>query len=156
MIQQSNLTPSQALTKIQQFCAYQERSHFETKNKLYSFGLKANDVEKIIATLIEENYLNEERFAILFAGGKFRIKQWGKVKIKYELQNHKVSSYNIKKALQQISDADYWQTIQKVGKKYYSTIKATPIVKKHKTKIYLQQKGFELDIINSFIKELNN
>ena len=68
------LTKEQALPKVRQYCTYQERSHSEVKEKLYSFGLYKKDVEQLISNLIEENYLNEERFAIVFAGGRFRIK----------------------------------------------------------------------------------
>ena len=150
-----NLTPQQALQKIKQYCAYQERSHFETKNKLFEFGLKSNEVDNIIATLIEENFLNEERFATLFAGGKFRIKHWGKVKIKYELQQHKVSAYNIKKALLQIDEDQYLQTLKKICKKYYTTLKGKQIERNFKAKNYLQQKGFELNLINDVIKNLS-
>ncbi len=60
--------PQQALQKLKHYCGYQERSHAEVKEKLYSFGLYKNDVETIISQLIEEDYLNEERFAKLFAG----------------------------------------------------------------------------------------
>ena len=80
------MTPGQALPKIKQYCAYQERSHSEIKDKLYGFGLRKNEVEEILATLIEENYCNEERFAEQFAGGKFRMKQWGRIKIRRALQ----------------------------------------------------------------------
>lgn len=149
-----NLTPQQALQKIKQYCAYQERSHFETRNKLFEYGLKPIEVDKIIAILIEENFLNEERFATLFAGGKFRIKHWGKVKIKYELQQHKVSIYNIKKALQQIDEDEYLQMLEKICKKYYATLKGKQIEKNYKTKTYLQQKGFELDLINQTLKKI--
>ena len=76
----------QALQKLRHYCAYQERCHAEVKEKLYSFGLRKQMVEESIAQLIEEDYLNEERFAIQFAGGKFRMKQWGRVKIKHELK----------------------------------------------------------------------
>ena len=85
MLSAQRLTPNQALPKIKQYCAYQERSHSEVKDKLYNYGISKNDIDDILSKLIEDNYLNEERFAIHFAGGKFRIKQWGKVKIKYQL-----------------------------------------------------------------------
>ncbi len=150
-----NLTPEQALQKIKQYCAYQERSHFETRNKLFEYGLKSIEVDNIITTLIEENFLNEERFATLFAGGKFRIKNWGKVKIKYELQQHKVSIYNIKKALQQIDEDEYLLVLEKICKKYYAALKGKQIEKNYKTKSYLQQKGFELNLINEILKNLS-
>ena len=90
------LTKQEALQKAKHYCAYQERCHSEVKEKLYGFGLWKNDVEDLLSTLIEEDYLNEERFAIQFAGGRFRMKQWGRVKIKYELKQKKVSDYLIK------------------------------------------------------------
>src|SRR5690606_33190020 len=95
-------TFEQALQKIKQYCAYQERCHSEVRDKLYSFGLRQSEVEEMITLLIVENYLNEERFAIHFAGGKFRMKQWGKHKIKQALKLRKVSDYCINKALKDI------------------------------------------------------
>ena len=112
-----NFTPQQSIPKIKQYCAYQERCHAEVRDKLYSFGLYKKDAEFIISQLISENYLNEERFAILYAGGKFRIKQWGRVKIKHALRQKQVSEYSIKKALKEISESDYKKTLQKGGNK---------------------------------------
>jgi regulatory protein len=88
-----NIGTEKAWQKIKHYCAYQERSHAEAREKLYSFGLYRQEVETLLSQLIEENYLNEERFAVAFAGGKFRMKQWGKTKIKYELQQKRVSAY---------------------------------------------------------------
>ena len=95
------LTKEQALQKLKHYCAYQERCHSEVKEKLFSLGIWKKDHDEIVATLIEESYLNEERFAIAFASGRFQIKQWGRVKIKYELKQKQVSEYSIKKALKQ-------------------------------------------------------
>src|ERR1700744_5902304 len=109
------LTKEQALPKARQYCAYQERCHSEVKEKLYSLGLYKKEVEELLASLIEENFLNEERFAIVFAGGRFRIKHWGKVKIRHELKQKQVSEYCIKKALQEINTEDYRQTLYKLA-----------------------------------------
>ena len=73
-MERKNIGTEKALQKIKHFCSYQERSHQEVKEKLYSFGLYKADVELLLSQMIEENYLNEERFAIAFAGGRFRIK----------------------------------------------------------------------------------
>ncbi|HTN38810.1 MAG TPA: hypothetical protein VL053_17135, partial [Arachidicoccus sp.] len=78
-------TVEQATQKIRAYCAYQERNHYEVKQKLYSYGLFSTDVEVILTGLIVDGYLNEERFARQFAGGKFRMKGWGKMKIIQEL-----------------------------------------------------------------------
>ena len=151
------LTPDQALQKIKSFCAYQERCHLEVKQKLYSFGLYKNDVEKIIAQLIDENFLNEERFAIAFAGGKFRINQWGKVKIKYELQQKGISNYCISLALRNIDEEDYSITINKLTKAKWISLKSEQyIVREHKTKNYLIQKGYEHSLIEAAIKQLKS
>src|SRR6187551_3337802 len=116
-------TPQQALPKIKQYCAYQERCHSEAREKLYSFGLNKNEVDDLISKLIEENYLNEERFAIQFAGGKFRVKQWGKIKIKYQLKQKQVSDYCIKKGLAAINHEDYINTLSKLAGLKLKTIK---------------------------------
>ena len=93
------LTPEQAYAKIRQFCAFQERSHQEVKMKLSGYGISWTDANLLLSKLIEENFLNEERFAAAFVGGKFRIKQWGRKKIEMELKKRQVSSYSISKAL---------------------------------------------------------
>jgi regulatory protein len=138
------LTPEQALQKLKQFCAYQERCHQEVTEKLYELGIWKKDQDAILATLIEENYLNEERFAIQYAGGKFRIKQWGRVKIRYELRQRKVSEYCIKKALKQIAEDDYLATLEKLADQKFASLRGQqPLLRKKKTMDYLIGRGFE-------------
>jgi regulatory protein len=155
MIQKKYFTKEQALQKAKHYCAYQERSHAEVKEKLYSFGLYKTEVEEALSLLIEENYLNEERFAIAFAGGKFRIKQWGKVKIKYELKQKHVSDYCIKKALQQIDETDYLKTLQQLFNTKLKTLKSEKniFIKKRKLQDYLMQKGFESNLISQLLNK---
>jgi regulatory protein len=143
----------EALQKAKQYCAYQERSHSEVKEKLYSFGLHKKDVDELLSELISENYLNEERFAIQFAGGKFRIKQWGRVKIKYALKQKQVSEYCIKKALAGIDEKDYGKTLEKLLEQKLKTLKAEKniFIKKRKLQDHLMQKGFETDLIRNLI-----
>lgn len=154
MIQKKYLTKEQALQKAKYYCDYQERCHAEVKEKLYSLGLWKKDVEQIISQLIEENYLNEERYAIAFAGGKFRMKQWGRVKIKYELVQKKISPYCIKKALKEIDEADYEKAFLKLAEEKWVSLKSEKniFIKKRKTQDYLMQKGFEHEMINVFFK----
>jgi len=116
------LSKEQAFQKIRHFCAYQERCHQEVKEKLYSFGLHKQETEDLVSQLIEENYLDEERFAYQFAGGKFRMKQWGRKKIEYELRKRQVSSYCIGKALAQITEADYRESLEKLAAEKYKTV----------------------------------
>ncbi|HRE62235.1 MAG TPA: regulatory protein RecX [Ferruginibacter sp.] len=141
-----------AWQKIKHYCAYQERSHAEVREKLYSFGLYKQEVETLLVQLIEENYLNEERFAIAFAGGKFRMKQWGRVKIKFELQQKAVSAYCIKKALAGIDENEYLATLQKLAKGKLATLKSEKniFIKKTKLRNYLMQKGYEPSMIMEF------
>jgi regulatory protein len=146
------LTKEQALQKLKHYCAYQERCHSEAKEKLFSLGIWKKDHDEIIATLIEENYLNEERFAIAFVSGKFRIKHWGKVKIKYELKQKQVSEYSIKKALKQIDEDEYIATFKKLAKEKYASLKAEQyLIRKKKTMDYLIGKGYEMELVRGAI-----
>ena len=147
------LTKEEAFQKLKHYCAYQERCHNEVKEKLYNFGIWKKEQDEIIATLIEENYLNEERFAIAFAGGRFRIKKWGRTKIKYELKQKQVSDYCIKKAVKQIDETDYLEGLNKLVKEKMAALKNDqPIIRKKKTITYLQQKGYEYELILSCIE----
>jgi regulatory protein len=150
-------TAEHAYPKIKQYCSYQERSHAEVKDKLYGFGLHKTDVEELISKLIEENYLNEERYAQGFTGGHFRTKQWGRVKIKYELRQKKVSDYNIQKALASIEEADYLKTLKKLAETKWKSIKGPGInvyTRVAKTTAYLLQKGYEPVYIKRIIAEI--
>ena len=147
----------QALQKLRHFCGYQERSHDEVKQKLYSLGLYKDEIESAISVLIEGNYLNEERYAIAFAGGKFRMKQWGKVKIGYELKSKKVSAYNIKLALKSIEEIDYLNTLQALTQKKWESIALEDeklFVKKSKITTYLLQRGFEKQLVAEAIASI--
>lgn len=146
----------QALQKAKHYCGYQERCHSEVKEKLYSLGLYKREVEECLAQLIEENYLNEERFARQFAGGKFRMKQWGRIKIMYELKQKQVSDYCIKKGLKEIEEADYEKVLQKLALEKWSTVKTEPnvFIKLRKTQDYLLQKGYEHSLVKQTLQTL--
>ncbi|MGN6492534.1 MAG: regulatory protein RecX [Agriterribacter sp.] len=149
MMQNQYVTKEQALQKLKHYCAYQERSHLEVKEKLYSLGQRKQEVDMVIAQLIEEGYLNEERFAIQFAGGKFRMKQWGRKKIMQGLKEKQVSPYCIKKALAQIDDEEYMETLNKQASKKWQSLKGEKniFIKKRKLQDYLLQKGFEYELV---------
>jgi regulatory protein len=151
-----NIGTEVAFRKIKHYCAYQERSHAEVKQKLYGYGLYKNEVDLLLSNLIEENYLNEERFAIAFAGGKFRIKQWGKTKIKYGLSQKQVSAYCIKKALASIAEEDYEKTLQKLAQEKLKTLQSEKNIfaKKSKLQNYLMGKGYEFAIVAKIVNEL--
>lgn len=143
------------LEKLKHFCAYQERSHRDVRTKLLELEIYGDDLEQYLSELIQENFLNEERFAIAYAGGKFRIKQWGRNKIKYGLKQHQVSDYCIQKALREIDDQDYMDCFRREAHKKLAQLEKerSVIAKKTKLKNYLQQKGFEAEFIYTFIQQ---
>ena len=129
----------------------------EVKEKLYSFGLRKQVVEESISQLIEEDYLNEERFAIQFAGGKFRMKHWGRVKIKHALQQKQVSTYCVNKAMKEINEADYGKTLHKLAEQKWNSVTGEGVnlfVKMSKTSDYLLQKGYEPELVRGVIAGL--
>ena len=139
-----------ALPGIKQYCAYQERCHAEVREKLRSYALSDEKAEEILAQLIEENYLNEERFAIQFAGSKFRMKNWGKVKIKHALKQRQVNEYCIGKAMKAIDENEYLRTFNKLAAQKINILKAEQnlLVKKKKVQDYLLQKGYEYEMVS--------
>jgi len=143
------------LQKLRHFCAYQERSHADVEQKLWDLKVRKSEHGELIATLIEEDYLNEERFARAFVGGKFRMKDWGRKKIIYALKENKVSEYNIKKAMKEINEGDYLKTLNGLAEKKYALLKGEQyLVRKKKTMDYLLQKGYESDLVNDALKNL--
>ena len=152
-MQIKNIGIEEAAKKIKTFCAYQERNHKEVKNKLYEFGLYSHQVEELISIMISEDFLNEERYAKAYARGKFRIKQWGKVKIVYNLKLKGVSSYCIKKGLQEIDEDDYLSVAKKLFLEKYKTLGKRSAAKDIKVKNFLMQRGFESSLIYTLLKE---
>ncbi|HYK44406.1 MAG TPA: regulatory protein RecX [Parafilimonas sp.] len=146
----------QVWQKVTHYCAYQERCHAEVREKLFSFHLKGREVETLIAKLIEENYLNEQRFATAFAGGKFRIKHWGKQKIRLGLKQKRVSEYCIRKALDAIDNSAYQRTFARLAEKKLQLLKSEKniFIKKRKLRDHLLQKGYESALITEWFKNI--
>ncbi len=137
-----------AYRKAAAYCAYQERSQHEVRNKLYTLKMNSSDIENIIAKLVQDNFINEERFAIAYAGGKFRIKHWGKVKIKMMLKQKQVSTFCINKALNGISSDDYLQTLdQLIHAAETKIIEKNPQIKKQLISQKLIARGFEAELV---------
>lgn len=155
MLKKKKLTPEQALQSAKLYCAYQERCHAEVKEKLYSSGVFKKDVEQILSQLITEDYLNEERFAAAYVRGKFRMKQWGRIKIRYELKQKRVSEYCIKEAMKEIEKDDYEKTMRKLLEEKLKDLETEKnvLIRKKKAMDYLLQKGYEREMILSFFKE---
>lgn len=150
------LGKEEALQKLRHYCAYQERCHKEVKEKLYSLGLSKVDVESSISNLIEEDYLNEERYARSFARGHFRTKNWGRVKISYALKQKGVSAYCIQQALKEIDDDDYISVLEKLITKKASSFPKSgrkPLIRQ-KIAVYVAQKGFESVLVHQLLSRL--
>lgn len=147
------LSPASALQKMRNWCAYQERSHHESKLKLVETGLNSEEIDEIIASLISENYLNEERFTNAFVSGKFRIKHWGKNKIKAELRRHNVPENMINKALAQINADEYILTLQKIIAKRIESSSSSNMQKQFFDVLkYCIAKGYENNLVNEVLK----
>ncbi|MFZ1381045.1 MAG: regulatory protein RecX [Saprospiraceae bacterium] len=129
---------------MKHYCAYQERCQKEVEEKLRELKVDQDMADEIMLSLIHENFVKEERYAKAIARGKFRINQWGKVKIKMLLRNSRITTNLIELAMQEIDSIEYQNTIKELYlKKFNSFVKETASVKKQKTIQYLIQKGFE-------------
>lgn len=146
-----------ALEKLQKYCAYQDRCHQEVRWKLLELGMYGDDLEEIIADLIMENFLNEERFARSYARGKFRMKGWGKMKITRELKQRQVSAYCIKKGLSEIDNEIYEQKLHQLLEKKNKTLRDKNIFTRRKKLFnYAYQKGYESFLIQSCLEDLTS
>ena len=141
--------------KLEQYCAYQDRCHKEVEQKLREYNLFDEAKEQILLHLMQHDFLNEERFAKSFARGKFRIKKWGKQRIRRELKFREISEYTIKTALKEIDDEDYLQTVYQITEKRNEILHETDYYKRKKKLIdFLQRKGYEFDLIFKVVDEV--
>lgn len=148
-------TLKEATRKLESYCAYQERCHKEVRQKLWDMGMIPEAQDQIIALLIQENYLNEERFAQSYARGKFTIKKWGRNRIVNELKFRGISKYNIKTALKEIEDGAYLDTLDALAQKRVSQIRETNLQKRRKKLAdYLLYRGWESHLVYGKVKEL--
>ncbi|MGV4529915.1 regulatory protein RecX [Ornithobacterium rhinotracheale] len=141
--------------KMARYCAYQDRCHWEVEQKLKEFFLIPEAKDEVILTLMQHNFLNEERFAHSFVRGKFNQKQWGRLKITQELKKRNIGTRLINEALKQIDNQDYLKTLTDLMEK-----KADHITYKNeydkRTKLtrYLMQKGYEYELIKEYLNEI--
>lgn len=149
------LSQKEALHKLEAYCAYQDRCHKEVRTKLLDLGIYGDELEEIIAELITENFLNEERYARSFARGKFRMKKWGRIKIKRELKMRDIPAYCIKKAMEEIEEEDYEATLREVLEKKNALLKENNWYKrKNKLGQYALQKGYESELVWGMVAEV--
>jgi len=137
-----------ARKKIQAFCAYQDRCHQEVIKKLKSWGLFTESIDMLLCELIEDHFLNEERFSRSFSRGKFRIKKWGRIKISLELKRRGVNQTSIDIGLTEIDEEDYFDTLLALLKKKDAIeLEINSIKRKAKLIRYLSSRGFEFPLI---------
>ncbi|WP_439559580.1 regulatory protein RecX [Dyadobacter sp.] len=147
------------LQKAASYCAYQERTQDEVKQRLRKWNVWGDEADEIIAELISQNYLSEERFAKTFAGGKFRVKNWGRIKIKQELQRRGISKYSLDQGMAEIKDENYVATLKQLLEKKRTLLERTesnPLVLKQKLARYALAKGYEGDLVWKEIEALLN
>jgi len=148
-------TVEEAKKKLEYYCSYQDRCHTEVEKKLYEMNMIPLAQEAIILHLIENNFLNEERFSRSFARGKFRIKKWGKQRIIRELKQRNVSKYNIEIALKEIDQEEYLKVLYELTRKKWDTIlEINQFKKRKKITDFLLRQGFESDLIYIEINQI--
>ena len=151
----ANSSISDVKKKLEHYCVYQERCHDDVLQKLRGMALNSDEIDEVIVHLIENNFLNEERFACCFARGKFRIKKWGKIRIVNELKSRTISQYNINTALKEIDDEEYTTTFHSLSETTWVNIAEKNKLKKRKKFCdYLLRKGFESQLVYEKVKEL--
>ena len=150
-------TIKEALAKLQKYCAYQDRCHKEVEQKLKQMRMIPEAIERITVDLIQDNHLNEERFAKAYVRGKFSIKKWGKVRLTLELKQRQISKYLIKTALTEIDPDDYLQTFHALAEKKAQTLTETnPFKRKKKLADYLLYRGWESHLVYDKVNALIN
>ena len=148
-------TIQEATKKIESYCAYQDRCHKEVNGKLKEMGMIPLAIDTIIGQLIEDRFLNEERFAKSFARGKFNIKKWGKNRIVNELKFRNISKYNITTALKEIDPQEYLNTLDTLAIKRLGQISESNIQKRRKKLAdYLLYRGWESHLVYEKLQEL--
>lgn len=148
------MTITEAIQKLEHFCAYQERCHAEVISKLYDLKMTSEEIDTIIVHLIEDNFLNETRFACSFARGKHRIKHWGRIRITNELKARQISATNITLALKEISAEEYQNTFDQLSERCWESIHEKNSLKKRKKFCdYLLRRGYESNLVYDKMKE---
>lgn len=153
--QRNILSLAEATRKMERYCAYQERCHWEVAEKLKGMRMIPHAIDTIMAHLIENQFLNEERFSRAFARGKFHHKNWGRNRIVRELEQRQVSKFNIRAALSEIDGKVYTETLHKLALKRLGQLQeAHPLKKKRKLADYLLYRGWEPELVYEKVREL--
>jgi regulatory protein len=149
-------TKDEALEKLKQWCATQERCHSEVRSKLLERKVYGEDLEEIIGALIVDGFLNEERFARAYARGKFRMNGWGKTKIRMHLKMKSVSPYCINAGIEEIDEHEYFEKLKEIALKKWSSVNdKNHYLKKQKVHSYLLSRGFEDYLIKEALGDVH-
>jgi regulatory protein len=155
ILNKRQLSLSDARKRILNYCAKQERSHGEVRDKLKNWGIHPDHIDELIVYLIENNFLNEERFARAFASGKIRIKSWGKIKVRNRLREKGVSAYSIDQAMGEIEDKEYLAVIRKAASRKKSLLVGlNDFEKNSRLRRFLLQRGYEPDLVRKVMDEI--
>jgi regulatory protein len=148
-------TPKEALPRLRKYCAYQERCHQELKQKMYGWNMYGSDIDQLITQLIEEGFLNEERYAKALAGGKFRQKGWGRKKIENTLKMKGISGYLLSAAMKEIDGDDYKKKLVLLLEKKKRTLKSETVMnEKQKLARFAIGKGYEPEMVWVAVNEM--
>ena len=143
------------IEKIQSYCLYQDRCVMEVKNKLYSFKVSSQLVENIVEYLIDNDYLNEERYTKMFIQGKLRIKKWGRIKLKYELKSKGIDIKTINEYINQINEEDYMNYFNEFSTSKIKFLKGTKDQKKRSFINYFTYRGWENNLIYQKLRDIS-
>lgn len=148
----------EAKTRLEALCAYQERCAFELRSKMRTWGMDAEDQDRLLADLITNNFLNEQRFAEAYVSGRVRIKRWGRIRIRQELKRRQISDYSIRKGLESISEEEYWENLLQLTERKWDSLTNTKDEYQRKVKVYrfLSSKGYESDLLKDAVEEVIN
>ena len=149
-------TVDEAKRRIERYCVYQERCHKEVNQKLYEMRMIPLAIDEILNHLLTHNFLNETRFSQAFARGKFRTKKWGRVRIVNELKMRQISKFNIKIALKEIPDSEYYETFEVLAEKRIQQLASETNLQKKRKKLadYLFYRGWEAELVYEKVREI--
>ena len=155
MMKKIQITPKQALARIQKICSIQEKCSFDVRQKMFNWGIEEKEVEKIINSLVNDKFINDNRFAKSFVREKFRFNKWGRIKITYALKNKRIPESTINLALGEIEEEKYLHVLETELIKKKKSIKAKiQFDLKGKLLRFGQSKGFETENIIRIIQKL--
>lgn len=142
--------------RLEAQCAYQEQCSFDLQRKMIKWGVSPDDQEALLAHLISMNFLSEERFAEAYVSGKYRIKKWGRIKIRQGLKLKRISEYAINKGMEIIEADQYWDHLLSLTRRKWESLSSEKDSYKKKAKVYryLASRGYETDLLKDAVEKI--